>query len=217
MRRAWYVTLGFNPGPATEAVVEARQAGGSSIVYLVMGSVGGVVDERAEEAAESVEKLGERVGVRVERVVIDPSDPTEVITLYAHMAGNDEVRVYVGGGMRAVTIYALLAALMNKKRLAELRIKELARGISEEVPAWVIDFTTSSEAPGKLRVLMALHDNPPKTPEEVARETGYSVITVSKYLKALKRLGLAKKSGRRRYALTEEGLVIKRKLGRVGD
>lgn len=212
MRRAWYVTLGFNPGPAQEAVADARQLRG--VVYLVIGAPRGVVDERAERAAREVEDLGKSLGVPVKRILVDPENPAEVVRLHTHMLGSKEVRVHVGGGMRAVTTYTLIAALMSRKVLRELKLKELAQGISLEIPHWVTYLATTSEAAGMMKVIEALARGGEMSPAEVAEATGYAVITASKYLKTLKKLGLVTKSGRTTYRLTEAGAEVAKAMRR---
>ncbi len=206
--RAWYVTLGFNPGPAQEAVADARQ--GKGVVYLVIGSLGGAVDERAEAAAREVEELGRRLGVPVKRLLVDPANPAEVVRLHTHMMTHKEVRVHVGGGMRAVTVYTLLAALMSRKVVAEVKLKELAQGLNLEIPQWVTYLVTTSEAPGIMKVIKALAGGE-KPLQEIVEATGFSSITARKYLRTLKRLGLVKRAGRA-YTLTEKGRAVAKGL-----
>mgnify|MGYP000067655264 CR=1 FL=1 len=200
---AIFVTVGFNPSKALEAIAKASSRG--SDVYLIIRRES---IEPALRAVRTVVDFAERLGVNVKVLEIDPSDILEVFRLSSIMSHYDRVNVWVGGGLRVIQAYTLLATLNVIDVVEDIQVFDHDTGDLVSIPKWLVNLVTSPERWGRYRVLAAL-SNEPKTKDEVVAASGLSEQTVSKYLSFLARAKLAKRVIPNKYRITELGERIK--------
>ncbi len=203
-RVGFFVTLGFNESRALRAVADAKQCGGEVVLIIKRDPV-----EAGRKAVNNVISFAKPLGVPVRIIEVNSQDWREVIRLARIMREYDDVRVIIGGGLRIPQAFTLLAALDVWGRVSHLEVHDHDTGEDITIPKWLVPLITSPERRGKVRVLLALSTDTPKTKAELARLTGLSEQTVSKYLSYLIKARLAKKVIPNKYKLTELGQKLK--------
>ncbi len=203
-RIGFFVTLGFNESRALRAVADAKQCGGEVVLIVRGDSV-----EAARKAVRNVKEFAKPLGVHVRVFEVDSRDWCEVIRLARAMDGYDEVHVIIGGGLRIPQAYTLLAALDVWGKVSKLEVLDHDTGEEVTIPHWLIPLITSPERRGKVKVLLALSVEEPRTRAEIARAANLSEQTVAKYLSYLNKAKLAKRVIPNKYKLTELGQKLK--------
>jgi len=203
-RIGFFVTLGFNESRALRAVADAKQCGGDVVLIVRRDSV-----EAAKKAVKNVRGFAEPLNVHVRVFEVDSRDWCEVIRLARAMDEYDEVHVIIGGGLRIPQAYTLLAALDVWGKVSKLEVLDHDTGEEVTIPHWLIPLITSPERKGKIKVLLALSAEEPKTRAEIARATNLSEQTVAKYLSYLNKAKLAKRVIPNKYKLTKLGQKLK--------
>jgi len=202
-RKAYFVTIGFNPSKALEAVARARSEGADVVLVTRVDPI-----EPAERALRTVKEFSKSIGTEVKELMVDPKEVTEVFRISRTMKQYERVKVVIGGGLRIPQAYVLLATIDNWDRIEELKIFDHDTGDEVEIPKWLIPLTTSPERKGKIKTLKTLTTQP-QTKEEIALKTGLSIQTTSKYLAFLTKAKLAKKVRPNKYKITPQGNKIK--------
>ncbi len=200
----FFVTLGFNESRALRAVADAKQCGGEVILIVRRDSV-----KAARRAVSNVKEFATSLGVRVRVFEVDSRDWCEVIRLARVMDKYGEVHVVIGGGLRIPQAYTLLAALDVWGKVKELGVLDHDTGEEVVIPEWLVPLVTSPERRGKVRVLLALSAEEPRTRAEVAALANLSEQTVAKYLSYLTKAKLVKRVMPNKYRLTEVGRRVR--------
>jgi len=200
----YFVTLGFNESRALRAVADAKQDGGEVILIVKENPI-----EAAEKAVKRVKEFAKPVRVPVHVFEVNPLDWCEVIRLARLMNSFNEVHVIIGGGLRIPQAYTLLAALDVWGKVKTLEVLDHDTGEEVIIPNWLIPLVTSPERKGKVKVLLALSADTPRTRAELATATGLSEQTVAKYLSYLTKAKLVKRVIPNKYRLTELGQKLR--------
>ncbi len=200
---AYFVTLGFNPSKALEAVAKARSEGAEVVVITRVDPI-----EPAERALRTVKEFAKSVGTEVKELMINPKEVSEVFRISTEMRRYEGIKVVIGGGLRIPQAYTLLATIDNWERVKELIIFDHDTGDEVTIPKWLIPLTTSPERKGKIRILKTLTEKP-QTKEEIAEKAKLSTQTTSKYLAFLTKAKLAKRVRPNKYKITQQGQKIK--------
>jgi len=203
-RVAYFVTLGFNESKALNAVARAGSEGGDVVLIVRVDPI-----DAAEKAVARVREFAKPLKVSVKVMEVNPKDWVEVIRIAQAMKAYDEVHVIIGGGLRIPQAFTILAALDAWDRVRRLEVHDHDTGDEVVIPKWLVPLIASPERKGKVRVLLALSAEEPRTRGDIAARVGLSEQTVAKYLSYLVKAGLAKRVMPNKYRLTPEGERVK--------
>lgn len=202
-------TLGFDISH-TLLVITKSSLKPSKIVVLV-GNIGGELDQRAETAYAMLRQFSNMIGVDVERVDVDVVNVgTAVERILRVLEENAPAVLDLGGGLRLLVLEAYIAyTLMNPLKMRSITIYTALEGRNEIVRIDVDGikrkvFSSKFLDDTATRVLKVVQDKGTAAPREIMDEVsrlGYRISKqkLSKVLAKLVRMGFVEKIGRGRY------------------
>lgn len=192
MGRLFIITLGFHEDHVIRRLVNDKASRGDRVVLITASPVASAT----QRAYESLIAVCGRMGLPRPELVSVSADPYEGLkTLISLLRSDGDVVLDLSGGMRYLSVYALMALLLIRRE-GKVYLQPESGEVSEvAVPETLIRAFFSPPRPAEVE-LMRLVGAGGLSAQDIARLSGKSEKTVMNMLSSLSRRGLIVRKGR---------------------
>lgn len=193
MGRLFLITLGFHEDHVIRRLVNDKVTRSDKVVLITASPVA-VATQRAYESLTTV--CG-KMGLQRPELVAVPADPHEGLkTLISLLSSESDVVLDLSGGMRYLSVYALISFLMLRKR-GRVYLQPESGEVSEVIiPEALIDVFFTPPKPAEIELLKLVKVSEGLSTRELAKLSNKSEKTVMNLVSTLSKKGLVVRKGR---------------------